>query len=531
MKKRDLTYESFIRKMKEANPDIEILAPFTKIGGTVKARCKKDGYVWTPYVRNLLRGSGCPMCKHRLKITKEEFLQQVAERLPDIQVLGKFSSMTDRIEVRCKVCGKTWTPITQSLYKGHGCLRCAGKEQKTTEQVKAELAVLRPDVQLLGEYESALKPVLYRFLDCGHECLISTSHVKSGRGCPICGDANRGASQRHSIQKLQSLLDQRLGDVEVVGEYVNNNTPLLFRCRRCGHEWLSRPLDIKSSRGCPQCNKSGTSFLQEFIYAFMSHAFPKDTVLERDKTAIGKELDVYIPSAKTAIEPGSWFWHQRSLEKDREKVLLCAEAGIDLITLFDHFEGDTPPFPGAMITKKELGDPENFGELVDICYAMLGRMGLSLRFSDEEIETIRSEAYRLSRGATPELYRDDVGRVNAKIEVVGEYRGENQTIQVRCKDCGYEWRPVARRLRRLAECPRCSGHIHWDHQMFVEAMAKRHPHMVVLGTYVNQQTKIQVLCKKRDVELNTFPGYLLSLQSCRACISYQKDSGSPQPHE
>lgn len=45
MKKHDMTYEYFISKMKEANPDIEILAPFTKIGGTVKARCKKDGYV------------------------------------------------------------------------------------------------------------------------------------------------------------------------------------------------------------------------------------------------------------------------------------------------------------------------------------------------------------------------------------------------------------------------------------------------------------------------------------------------------
>lgn len=529
--RRKFSHAELVAKIQAILPDVEILGPVARMGGTVKARCKKDGYEWHPFVHNLLKGEGCPKCKNRLKITEEQFRARVAETLPDIEILGNFTKMTDRIEVRCKTCGKNWNPIAQSLYLGHGCLKCAGKEQKTTEEIKAELAILRPDVQLLGEYHNAHEPILYKFLSCGHECLISTAHIKNGRGCPECAKALKGASQRHTKEYLREVLDELFGDIEVVGEYVNNTTPILFRCRRCGHEWMAKPIDIKTSRGCPECNKAGTSFLQEFIHAFVARAFPAGAVLSRNKTAIGKELDIYIPSAGLAIEPGSWYWHRGNVVNDEEKARLCREAGIELVTIYDHYDGDTPPFPGAVVTKNDLGNPIYFDELVGICYDILKKAGVTAEFSEAELRAIKVEAYRKSLGATPALFKEEVERVNKSIEVVGEYSGENNTVRVRCRVCGYEWSPVASRLRSPSHCPRCNGHYRRTHDQFVDDLARKHPYMVVLGEYKAQNTPLRVRCTRRDEEHNYRPGYLLSKYCCRKCAKERGEETDDQQQD
>ncbi len=522
----EMSYREIIEKVSQINPNVEIVGKITRTSGTVHTRCKVDGHEWDPYVHNLLKGQGCPVCGGKMKVSEEAFMKRLEEQLPSIEVIGKFNNLTTRIEVRCKKCGHQWNPIAQSLYQGHGCVVCAGKNKRTTEEIKAELAVTRPDVELLGEYHDPHERILYRFKECGHECLISTSHVKAGRGCPVCSKARRGEGQRGSKEKLQAELDKRFGDIEVVGNYVNTHTTVMLRCRRCGHEWEAMPMRLKKSHGCPFCHKVGTSFIQEFVRAFLSHAFPEGSVKSRDRRAIGRELDIYIPDARIAIEPGSWYWHQQNLESDREKRRLCDEAGIDLITLYDHYPDGDPPFPGAIVTKSDLGDPRNFKELVALCYSILARAGVHMAYSADEIEAIRDEAYRSSLGVTQDDFALEVSQTNPKITVMGEFRGENRPVLVRCDDCGYEWSPVASRLRRTAPCPRCTGHFRWTHGDFVAAMAQKHPHATVIGRYVNQNTKIKVRCNRRGVEKEYLPGYLLSAHCCRQCAGSSNPDGS-----
>jgi hypothetical protein len=44
-------------------------------------------------------------------------------------------------------------------------------------------------------------------------------------------------------------------DVEVLGRVVDSKTPVLCRCKVCGHEWFVRPFNLKSGKGCPECAK------------------------------------------------------------------------------------------------------------------------------------------------------------------------------------------------------------------------------------------------------------------------------------
>lgn len=42
-------------------------------------------------------------------------------------------------------------------------------------------------------------------------------------------------------------------NIEVLGEIVNNSTPVLCGCKVCNHEWKARPHHLKSGKGCPKC--------------------------------------------------------------------------------------------------------------------------------------------------------------------------------------------------------------------------------------------------------------------------------------
>ena len=517
--KKKYTHDEIVEKIRKVNPNIEILGKIVKIADKVKARCMIDGHIWRPYVQNLLKGHGCPVCAGTKKVSENEFKARVADISPNIQIIGSLTNLKSPIEVKCMTCETMWSPLAQNLYRGHGCPKCAGKQRKTTEEVKAELAISRLDVELLGEYHSAHEKIPYRFLECGHLCLISTAKIKSGRGCPECAEKLRGASQRGSKEQLQALLDQRFGDVEVCGDYVNNTTPTVFRCRRCGHEWSTTPKEIKLSLGCPACHKTGTSFLQEFVYAFIVHAIPEETVLSRDKSSIGKELDIFIPGLNIAIEPGSWYWHADNLESDSEKVRRCLEAGIDLIILYDHCPEDTSLLPGTLATRNNLSDPHHFDELVQLCYEILARIGVVKAFSAEELEDIRAEAYRASLGISVAQFKDEVERVNPHIEVLGEFRAMNLKVLVRCRECGREWESIPRNLIRPTGCPHCRRLRFHSPEEFEAALAVRHPCMEARDEYVDQSTKIRFRCTRRNIEQAYAPSYILSNKSCRQCLS------------
>ena len=77
-------------------------------------------------------------------------------------------------------------------------------------------------------------------------------------------------------------LEIKQPDIEVLGKYINNNTPLLCRCKIDGHEWNPRPKHLLSNHGCPICglksnSKHRTKTNEEFIKEFNTK-FPNSNI-------------------------------------------------------------------------------------------------------------------------------------------------------------------------------------------------------------------------------------------------------------
>lgn len=166
------------------------------------------------------------------------------------------------------------------------------------------------------------------------EALPGSVHPGS---CPIC----------HGTKCLPGYNDLATDAPELLAEWdweqntdcdphritSGSNRKVHWICRACGHRWSATVNNRTSGSGCPKCAfRYGTSFSEQALYFYLRQAFPD--CVNRDMTVLdGLELDLYIPSIRTAVEyNGAWAHSFPERKKaDRRKAKLCREKGILLI--------------------------------------------------------------------------------------------------------------------------------------------------------------------------------------------------------
>lgn len=120
-------------------------------------------------------------------------------------------------------------------------------------------------------------------------------------------------------------------------KYTENSFLFNCMCPECGAEWLWSPLKKSEYFAihpyCPSCFKNNRSSYELRLCKLLDSLDIKYISNDR-KILDGKELDVYIPDAKLAIEFDGVYWHSNSL-KSFEKYKALKEKGIQLINIFE----------------------------------------------------------------------------------------------------------------------------------------------------------------------------------------------------
>ena len=107
----------------------------------------------------------------------------------------------------------------------------------------------------------------------------------------------------------------------------NSNKKVWWKCSK-EHEWLAAINDRSSGTGCPICESERKTSFPEYAIIYYLDKFGMNPMhLYKEG---GYELDIYIPSIKTAIEYDGHFWHKQRENEDRTKNQRCREDGITL---------------------------------------------------------------------------------------------------------------------------------------------------------------------------------------------------------
>lgn len=129
-------------------------------------------------------------------------------------------------------------------------------------------------------------------------------------------------------------------DIDVSMLTQGSNVVVWWKCSACGTEWQTSVYHyIQRIKPCPVCStidKGRTSFQEQAVAYYAKKYFPK--VVIGDKKAIGKELDIYIPSIRAAIEYDGVRYHsdEKRVKNDEEKSEKCKRNGIRLIRIREY---------------------------------------------------------------------------------------------------------------------------------------------------------------------------------------------------
>ena len=73
----------------------------------------------------------------------------------------------------------------------------------------------------------------------------------SGTGCIECSRAQRRLSQEEATLRIEQAVGK---DYELIGEYINSETPFLVHHKTCDRIYYVRPSDIFNGIGCAKCS-------------------------------------------------------------------------------------------------------------------------------------------------------------------------------------------------------------------------------------------------------------------------------------
>lgn len=430
--------------------------------------------------------------------THEEFVTDIKATIPSISVVGTYSNTRTKILVNCDSCGYQWLAHPSDLLRGHGCPRCSKKERKTSSRFREEVANTNPNIEVIGDYINTSTKVKVRCKACGYPWLANPSTLLRGNGCPACGGTKIKA-QDEFIRELATVNP----DVELLGEYKNNRTKVSVRCIRCGHEWSATPHNLVDARSrCPKCTHSSTSFTEQFIVEWLSRALGNNAVKNRDLTAIGLELDVYVPSLNLAFEPGSWHWHKEKMENDSVKRSRCAEKGIRLITIYDKVpEDEIIVNKDIIMYPYDIRVQKKVDQLSDLLISVLQEQGVSVNNLNIDTSDVVDAAYKNSVKTDTNEFREKLASKGIDVEVLGVYKSSTSRICVRCKSCGHVWSPRADTLLSgNSSCKRCgaikNGNAHLkSHEMFIAEVSERNPTVEILSHYTKAADRIHAKCR------------------------------------
>lgn len=525
------THKEFEDELFKVNPDIVCVGKYEKSTIPIKVKSKKCTHEWEAKPAVLLNGSGCPKCARNQKLSDEEFKNRVNKVLPYIEVVGDYKNSTSRIRAFCTNCGKEWNPIARSLLDGHGCKKCSsealGKKYTLSHTEFIEkIHRSNPDIQILGKYKSSRETVKCKCTVCGDVWEPKASSLLSGSGCRRCSyNARRLNATMPEEEFLVKMSENK--KVTIIGRYSGTKKKIKVRCNYCGYEWDANTKGLLRGNGCSKCAHTSTSYIEQLIYLIFCETVGAENVASRDRKAIGKELDIYIPLYKVAIEYGAWNWHKPILERDIEKYASCKDAGIRLIRIYDYCYGDhTAAGEDVFLFDYPLSD--NTDDFLSLMKHILMSIGLEYNVDGAKYVEISTKAYENSRRLTPAEFKKKVDEINKDIEVLGEYLSSSEKIEVKCKLCGRKWEMSPAHLLQGVGCSACKHKengkkLRTSSEEFAERLSQISGNIQLLESYKKGNSRIKARCKICGHIWNPMAKDLLQGRGCPIC-RYVKSS-------
>jgi hypothetical protein len=275
-------------------------------------------------------------------VAPEEYLARAIKRHE-----GKYSydvltlcSANAAVPIACPVHGVFHQRLANHL-NGVGCPKCAGRGVDWVERFRS----VHGDTY---DYQKVFvqnykQPVVIICPTHGAFKQTPDNHYRGKQGCPKCkGVRIRAAKQLPVEAFIRRAHEVHKGKYQYqTAQFTNVLTGVVSILCPLHGEFKQSPVNHLAGKvGCTKCNNMKSKG-EDVIFRLVSSWA---TAQQRDRKLLApKELDIYLPEHKLAIEYCGMFWHSHGSAEDErkdrrkhyDKYAACKELGIRLLTVYE----------------------------------------------------------------------------------------------------------------------------------------------------------------------------------------------------
>lgn len=203
------TEDDYINKCKEL--DLEYIGNHKefKLGTVIDFKCNKHKDIgiqhrdWSHF-RNTKKP--CKICNGR-GITIKDFISRINN--PNIEFLSEYVNSETKLHCKCRICGHEWYTKPRVLDTNKSSCPYCGKikrvksRTKSKESFRHELALINPNIEVIGDYINTHTKIKCRCRICNCEWFgYPANLLNQTAGCPSC---NISIGERKLLNTLESI--------------------------------------------------------------------------------------------------------------------------------------------------------------------------------------------------------------------------------------------------------------------------------------------------------------------------------------
>lgn len=306
------THDEYVAELAIKNPNIRVAEQYAGANVPIKHHCIKHNVYWNITPHNALGGNGCRECGIEKRISSRrkshnEYVEELKIKNPTVETVEQYINANTPIMHHCLIHDIFWVTTPARALQGVGCEECRIEKFrqircKEHEQYVEEVAIVNPDIVVVGKYIDATTPIQHYCKKHKVYWDASPDSILHGHGCIECGNEKIRTKNIKSHDEYVKDLSIINPDVEVIEEYKGSYINILHRCKIDGYIWSAKPANILSGKGCPQCNESyGERRIRQWLEKYnIKYKYQKTFDDCRDIRVL--PFDFYVPEYNTCIE-------------------------------------------------------------------------------------------------------------------------------------------------------------------------------------------------------------------------------------
>lgn len=449
-----------------------------------------NGHEWREEICKRAQGKRCPFCANKRVLIGFNDLATLYPHLAKewdyekntIAITSVVRGSAKIVWWKCSKCGYKWqASIRARTQRKTGCPKCAREivqksRMKTFLEKKGGLHSSvyladwdyenNGDLQPKDITEGSNKLINWVCPKCGYKW---KTRVLNKRGCPCC--SNRvvvaGINDLATTHpKLAAEWDyEKNGDLTPQKVTHGSGKKVFWKCP-IGNSYRASILHRSSGTNCPICNSGRqTSFAEQALFFYIKKIHP-DAINRYNEIFENRrmEVDIYIPSMKTAIEYDGAFWHKNKRKLEQEKYKICRQKGIKLIRLREGEDYNSRGIADSCYHTDHMDNIQNLENIITFFLRSLEKFNakyishplkIDLKRDNFEIRKYMVERNNSLEDERPDLAGEWYYEKNGSLTPRMFLANSSQKIWWKCKNCGHIWKTSINARTAGAGCEVC----------------------------------------------------------------------------